>query len=245
MMNKTNYKTIAVVAVNNVSIAMSVVDGKAKHVKQFGQNNLVASLKVLKQVLNGVDNNDNLTNNPVLIIIGSKSPIKGFATGTFVEYLRTGANTSGKQFTEEEMNLIKEITTLYANKCFNFRITTDEFVSAKDKVTKGLINSAWNQVKKIAQEMQNQTKEIKETKEKQDKQTNDVIAKLNEQLLSAVSKGDFETATKITELIKNLTATTKELNETMEELEGTNEEYVPEDVTEEEPDSLAGVDDME
>ena len=245
MMNKTNYKTIAVVAVNNVSIAMSVVDGKAKHVKQFGQNNLVASLKVLKQVLNGVDNNDNLTNNPVLIIIGSKSPIKGFATGTFVEYLRTGANTSGKQFTEEEMNLIKEITTLYANKCFNFRITTDEFVSAKDKVTKGLINSAWNQVKKIAQEMQNQTKEIKETKEKQDKQTNDVIAKLNEQLLSAVSKGDFETATKITELIKNLTAATQELNDTLDELDGTNEEDIPEDVITDEPDSLAGVDDME
>ena len=51
MMNKTNYKTIAVVAVNNVAIAMSATNGQHKHMKKFGQNNLIASLKVLKSVL--------------------------------------------------------------------------------------------------------------------------------------------------------------------------------------------------
>lgn len=244
MMNKTNYKTIAVVAVNNVALAMSAENKQYKHMKKFGQNNLVASLKVLKSILEGLDDNTVLTNEPRLIVVGSKSPIKGFATGTFVEYLRTGANASGKAFTEEEMQLIKDITELYANKCFNFRITTDEFISYKDKDTKALINNAWTQVKKIAEEMQKKTKEVKEEKAKQDKQADDVIAKLNEQLISAVSKGDFETATKITELINNLKGASQQLNDTLDEMED-NDVEVPEDVKSEDPAELQGVDDME
>lgn len=246
MMNKTNYKTIAVVAVNNVALAMSAENKQYKHMKKFGQNNLIASLKVLKSILDGIDDNSNITNEPRLIVVGSKSPIKGFATGTFVEYIRTGKNASGKAFTEEEMSLINDCVELYANKCFNFRITTDEFISYKDKDTKALINNAWTQVKKVAEEMQKKAKEeVKEEKQKQDNQANDVIAKLNEQLISAVSKGDFETATKITELIKNLQTAGQEVNKAVEEMDNDNDVEIPDDVKSEDPDTLAGVDDME
>ena len=246
MMNKTNYKTIAVVAVNNVALAMSAENKQYKHMKKFGQNNLIASLKVLKSILDGIDDNSNITNEPRLIVVGSKSPIKGFATGTFVEYIRTGQNASGKAFTDEEMSLINDCVELYANKCFNFRITTDEFISYKDKDTKALINNAWTQVKKVAEEMQKKAKEeVKEEKQKQDNQANDVIAKLNEQLISAVSKGDFETATKITELIKNLQTAGQEVNKAVEEMDNDNDVEIPDDVKSEDPDTLAGVDDME
>ncbi len=247
MMNKTNYKTIAVVAVNNVALAMSAENKQYKHMKKFGQNNLIASLKVLKSILDGIDDNSNITNEPRLIVVGSKSPIKGFATGTFVEYIRTGKNASGKAFTDEEMSLINDCVELYANKCFNFRITTDEFISYKDKDTKALINNAWTQVKKVAEEMQKKAKEeVKEEKQKQDNQANDVIAKLNEQLISAVSKGDFETATKITELIKNLQTAGQEVNKAVEEMDNEdNDVEIPDDVKSEDPDTLAGVDDME
>lgn len=244
MMNKTNYKTIAITAVNNVALAMSLKDKQYNHMKKLGQNNLVASLKVLKAVLDSIDDNNNISAEPRLIVVGSKSPIKGFATGTFVEYIRTGANASGKAFTEEEMSLINDCVELYANKCFNFRITTDEFISYKDKETKALINNAWTKVKQLATELQNKTKEMKEEKAKQDKQADDVIAKLNEQLITAVGKGDFETATKITELIKNLQSVGQQLNETVEEMDD-NEVEVPEDVQSTEPETLAGVDDME
>ena len=242
MMNKTNYKTIAVVAVNNVAIAMSATNGQHKHMKKFGQNNLVASLKVLKSVLTGLDDNSTISNEPRLIVVGSKSPIKGFATGTFVEYIRTGANASGKAFSEEEMALIRECVELYANKCFNFRITTDEFISYKDKETKALINNAWVQVKKIAEEMQSQAKQVqavKEQKQQQDNVVNDTVAKLTAELTKAVLAGDMEKATQLSTIIANLKQATEELNEVMEEIE------VPVDVQEEEPATLAGVDDME
>lgn len=246
MMNKTNYKTIAVVAVNNVAIAMSASENNQyKHMKKLGQNNLVASLKVLKSVLSGIDNNDTLTNEPRLIIVGSKSPIKGFATGTYVEYLRTGANASGKAFTEEEMTLIRECTELFANKCFNVRITTDEFVSYKDKATKTLIDSAWKQVKAIAQQIMNQTKpavqQVKEQKATQDNQVAETIAKLNDQILKLTLEGKFDDAKKVAEIIANLQATSAELDKTVEEIE------VPTDVQQEENenDPLAGADQID
>ena len=250
MMNKTNYKTISVVAVNNVALAMSKNESNEyKHMKKLGANNIIASLKVLKSVLTSIDNNDCLANQPRLIILGSKSPIKGFAVGSYVEYLRTGANASGKKFNNEEMTLIKECAELYANKCFNVRITTDEFVSYKDKETKALIDGAWKQIKAIAQQMMTQAKQVqqlKETKEKKDDKTAETIAKLQDQVVKLTLEGKFDDAKKVSELIKNLQTTSEELNETMEHV-NENEIEIPNDVVETNTneDPLAGAEDME
>ena len=68
---------------------------------------------------------------------------------------------------------------------------------------------------------------------------NDTVAKLTAELTKAVLAGDMEKATQLSTIIANLKQTTEELNEVMEEIE------VPVDVQEEEPATLAGVDDME
>ena len=159
MMNTVNYKVVSVVSVNDMALAMTLSASKKSytHIKKVGASNIVNNLVLLRDLLGTIDNNDNITNEPMMIVLWHKSPIVGFAIGSFVDYIRTGRTNSGRVFTEEEMALIRECAELYANKCLNVRITTDEFISNKDRATKTLIDCAWKQVKIMAQQMKRTT----------------------------------------------------------------------------------------
>lgn len=224
-MSELNYKTISVVAVNNLAIAMNKEN---KYIKKFGDSNTVASLKALKSILStSVKDNSDLSDEPVRVILGAKSSIKGFAIGSYVEYLRTGANSSGKAFTQEEMDLIVEVSNLYASKCLNVRITTDEFISHKDKDTRILIDNSWKQLKALSQQLiaeQNKANQLKEEKAKQDNEVNNTIATLSKEVTKAVLSGDIELATKLSEMIANLNNSTKELDNVLEDTTNNEEE---------------------
>ena len=147
MMNNTNTmntKNYAVVANNGLSILMSQ-DGT--HIVYTAENNLLASLKALQGVLNKIPTNEEMIAPEVTkIVIGAKSSIKGFVTGSHLQYIRTGANAQGKAFSEEELKMIRTVSTMLANRSLNVWLTTDQFIS-KNGVEFKMYQNAWNKQK--------------------------------------------------------------------------------------------------
>ena len=147
--NTMNTKTYAIVANNGISVLMNQA-GQYKNYK--GETNLVASLKALQSILNQVPTNDTLADNITKVVIGQKSPIKGFTCGSHLTYIRTGKNMAGKEFTPEELQLIKTIATMLSNRSLNVWLVTDEFVG-KNSVDYKLFNNAWTAQKSLAKQM--------------------------------------------------------------------------------------------
>ena len=146
--NTMNTKTYAIVANNGISVLMNQA-GQYKNYK--GETNLVASLKALQSILNQVPTNDTLADNITKVIIGQKSPIKGFTCGSHLTYIRTGKNMSGKEFTQEELALIKACATMLSNRSLNVWLVTDEFVG-KQSADYKLFNNAWTAQKNLAKQ---------------------------------------------------------------------------------------------
>ena len=147
--NTMNTKTYAIVANNGISVLMNLA-GQYKHYK--GENNLLASLKALQSILNQVPTNEEVAPTITKVIIGQKSSIKGFVCGSHLTYIRTGKNMSGKEFTPEELVLIKACATMLSNRSLNVWLVTDEFVG-KNSADYKLFNNAWTAQKQLAKQM--------------------------------------------------------------------------------------------
>lgn len=142
MMNNTNTmntKNYAVVANNGLSILMNQ-EGQYK--VYTAENNLLASLKALQGILNQIPTNEEIAPEVTKVIIGSKSSIKGFVTGSHLQYIRTGANAQGKAFSEEELKMIRTVATMLSNRSLNVWLTTDQWIG-KNSAEYRLYNNAW------------------------------------------------------------------------------------------------------
>ena len=162
MMNNTNTmntKTYAIVANNGISVLMNQA-GQYKNYQ--ASNNLLSSLKALQSILNQVPTNEEIAPTITKVIIGQKSPIKGFTCGSHLTYIRTGKNMAGKEFTPEELQLIKTIATMLSNRSLNVWLVTDEFVG-KNSVDYKLFNNAWTAQKSLAKQM-NQPQQTQQPK---------------------------------------------------------------------------------
>lgn len=139
-----NYKPISIVAKKGYAIVMN---HKKEYASIHAKDNMTASLLALKAVLSKIPtNNDMLLEEPRLILLWSKSPIVGFATGTYIEYLRTNHTASGIPFSIEEMTLIRECALLLAERNLNVSICTDRFISNNNY--RELIDAAWTVINK-------------------------------------------------------------------------------------------------
>ena len=135
-------KPIAIVAKKGCAITMNY---KKQYASIHAKDNMTASLMALKAVLNKIPTNkDVLLEEPRLILLWSKSPIVGFATGTYIEYLRTNQTASGIPFTTEEMTLIRECALLLAERNLNVSIST--YVFASNNNYRNIIDAAWSAV---------------------------------------------------------------------------------------------------
>lgn len=226
-MKTTNYKNVVIVAMNNCA----VVCNSNKQFKKVmnATDNTVASLEAMKIFLQGVPTNtEELVEEPRLLILGEKSAIKGFATGTNLQYIRTGENASGKAFTEEQLALIKEVSFLLADRSLNVRVTTDKYVDYRDKEARELINGAWESLKAAIKEQNATTAKPQAPKAAP---AVDPVAAIGLQIAEAAAKGDMA---KVTALTAALTALQAAQTPVAEE---TNEEVVEEqqeEMTEEE-----------
>lgn len=141
-MNNYKWKPIVITAKKGCAIAMNY---KKEYASISAKTNILASLEALKAVLNKIPaDKDVLLEEPRLVILWAKSPIVGFATGSYIEYLRTNHTVSGIPFTNEEMTLIRDIALLLAQRSLNVSICTDKFISNNN--FRSIIDAAWKAV---------------------------------------------------------------------------------------------------
>lgn len=230
-MKTINYTITTITATNNIAVAMFA---DKKYIYKTARNNKIALLETLKAILNKALPSDQLMEKPVLIIT-TQSILKGFSTGGFIDYVRTGEDANGNKFANDEFQLICECAELYASRALNVRFIDEKMISYKDKDAQTIKQNAYNQVKLLAKEVAlKQTKA--EVKTQPAQETNSTIALLNSELQKAIREGNIQLASEYTKMIAQLTAPAPQ---------ETNEEEVPEDVQEEVVDETLDADDIE
>ena len=234
-MKTINYTITTITATNNISVAMFA---NKKYIYKTARNNKVALLETLKAILTKALPSDQLMEKPVLIIT-TQSILKGFTTGGFIDYIRTGEDQSGNAFAEDELALIQECAELYASRALNVRFIDEKMISYKDKDAQTIKQNAYDTVKLLAkqQAVKNTKAEIKQ--QQTAPETNSTIALLNSELQKAIREGNIQLATEYTKMIAQLSAPQAPV------VEETNEEEIPEDVQEENVDPTEGSDEIE
>ena len=231
-MKTINYNITAITATNNIAVASFA---NKKYAYKTASNNKLALLDMFRTILNKAKDNSELMEKPVLIIT-TQSILKGFTTGGYIEYLRTGADQSGKQFTNEEMALIRECAELLARKSFNVRLIDEKMISPKDQVATQIKRDAFETAKLLAKQVAvNNTKQ--QIKQQPAPETNSSLALLNSELQKAIREGNIALASQYTQMIAQLTNPAPQAP-----VQETNEYEVPEDIKEE-MDQAFGIED--
>ena len=236
-MKTINYTITTITATNNIAVAMFAGQ---KYIYKTARNNKIALLETLKAILNKALPSTQLMEKPVLIIT-TQSILKGFTTGGFLDYVRTGEDANGNKFADDEFQLICECAELYASRALNVRFIDEKMISYKDKDAQTIKQNAYNTVKQLAkqQAVKNTKAEIKQ--QQVAPETNSTIALLNAELQKAVREGNIQLATEYTKMIAQLSAPQPQAPVAEE----TNEEEIPEDVQDENVDPTEGADEIE
>ncbi len=217
IMKTINYTITTITATNNIAVAMFA---NKKYIYKTARNNKVALLETLKAILNKALPNDQLMEKPVLIIT-TQSILKGFTTGGFIDYIRTGEDASGNAFAEDELALIKECAELYASRALNVRFIDEKMISAKDKDAQTIKRNAFDTVKLLSKEQaMKQTKA--QTQAQPAPETNSTIVLLNSEMQKAIREGNIQLASEYAKMIAQLSAPQPAPQQT-------NEVEVPED----------------
>ena len=232
-MKTINYTITTITATNNIAVAMFAGQ---KYIYKTARNNKVALLETLKAILNKALPSTQLMEKPVLIIT-TQSILKGFTTGGFLDYVRTGEDSNGNKFADDEFQLICECAELYASRALNVRFIDEKMISYKDKEAQTIKQNAYNTVKQLStKQAVQQTKA--EVKQQPVSEVNETIKMINEQIKKALAEGNIDTASKLTNMITQLTNP-----QTAPVVEETNEYKVPEDIKEE-MDQALGLEDV-
>lgn len=235
-MKTINYTITTITATNNIAVAMFA---DKKYIYKTARNNKIALLETLKAILNKALPSTQLMEKPVLIIT-TQSILKGFTTGGFLDYVRTGEDANGNKFAEDEFQLICECAELYASRALNVRFIDEKMISFKDKEAQTIKQNAYNTVKQLSTKQAVQQTKAK-TQAQPVSEVNETIKMINEQIKKALAEGNIETASKLTNMITQLTNPQAQ----KPVVEETNEEEVPEDVQEEVVDETIDSDEIE
>ena len=233
-MKTINYTITTITATNNIAVAMFA---NKKYIYKTASNNKIALLETFKAILNKALPNDQLMEKPVLIIT-TQSILKGFTTGGYIDYIRTGEDAHGNKFTDEEFALVKECAELLATRTLNVRLIDEKMISPKDQAAQTIKRNAFDTVKLLAKNaaVQNTKAEIKQQPAPE---TNSTIALLNAELQKAIREGNIQLASEYTKMIAQLA------NPTAPVVTETNEVEVPEDVQEETVEETLNSDDID
>ena len=218
-MKTLNYNITAITAMNGVAVAMFA---NKKYAYKTASNNKLALLDMFRTILNKAKDNDELMEKPVLIIT-TQSILKGFTTGGYIEYLRTGADANGNAFTEEEFALINECAVLLARKSFNVRLIDEKMISPKDQVATQIKRNAFDTAKLLSKQSAMQATK-QQVAQQPATETQKTIALINSQIQQALKEGNVVLATELSKMLGNIT--------NPQPVQETNEVEVPEDVQE-------------
>ena len=157
-------------------------------------SSFIAALQALDFILDKVSNNDTIDEKVSNIHVPDM--LKGFAMGTFREYLRTNKTSSGRAFTEEEKQLVSSVAMKMMNKGLNCVVNESKFFPKELKAMKDLAI-------KVAKEYKSQAP-VAQPQAPAQPAVNPLIDKLQTLMAKALEDGDFEAYDKLEERYNKL-----------------------------------------
>ena len=189
LMAKTtmNYNNVIITVGGNTAIVMTEASYKKGQFKQItASSSFVAALKGFDFILDKIS--DNTTIEKAITRIYLPDLLKGFAMGTFVEYIRTNQTSSGRAFTAEEKELVLSIANKMMNKGFNMVTNESRFFPKELKPMKDMAISKAKEVKQNAPAPQAQPQA-----------KSPVLVALEEQMAKAIAEANFDLYDKLEE----------------------------------------------
>ena len=184
-----NYNNVIITVGGNNAIVMTEASYKKGQFKQItASSSFVAALKGFDFILDKIS--DNTTIEKAITRIYLPDLLKGFAMGTFVEYIRTNQTSSGRAFTAEEKELVLSIANKMMNKGFNMVTNESRFFPKELKPMKDMAISKAKELKESAPAPQAQA---------QPQAKSPVLVALEEQMTKAIAEANFELFDKLEE----------------------------------------------
>lgn len=186
-----NYNNVIITVGGNNAIVMTEASYKKGQYKQItASSSFVAALKGFDFILDKIS--DNTTIEKAITRIYLPDLLKGFAMGTFIEYIRTNQTSSGRAFTAEEKELVLSIANKMMNKGFNVVTNESRFFPKELKPMKDMALSKAKELKQNAPTTQAQAPAQPQAK-------SPVLVALEEQMAKAIAEANFELFDKLEE----------------------------------------------
>lgn len=132
---KTN-NVIITLGANNAILMTESSYAKQGYKAFSASTSFIAGLQALDFILDKVSDNNTLDEKVSTIHVPDM--LKGFAGHSFREYIRTNKTSSGRQFTEEEKQLVLSVATKMMNKGLNCELKESKFFPKELKAMKDL-----------------------------------------------------------------------------------------------------------
>lgn len=188
-------KNVMIILAGTSAVVISEKQYKEGKCKVFSASTTTASaLQGLNFVMSLASNNDTIDKDIVRIFVPDM--IKGFAMGSYVDYIRTGKTSGNRKFTEEEFALVKECALNICNRGLNLKVTETKFMPKELKEFK---DGAFKIAKQMKEELANKPQQVISAP------VDPRIAKLQELMVKALDDGDFDKYDALEERLNKIT----------------------------------------
>ena len=188
---KTN-NVIITLGANNAILMTESSFAKSGYKAFSASTSFISALQALDFILDKISDNDTLDEKVVVIHV--PDILKGFAMGSFREYLRTNKTSGNRTFSKEERELVLSVATKMMNKGFNCKVNESKYFPKELKAMKDLAI-------KVAKEYKSQAPQ-QTAPQAQPQQ--DPITLIGLQIAEAASAGDMDKVMALTTALNAL-----------------------------------------
>lgn len=182
-------KDIFITGKENIAVKMNK-EGQAVVVE--GNGTVEALLLAVKSCLEKVAVNSDNSGEPTVIFLPGY--IRGLASGSVMQYVRTGKTGGGKDIEASDLELYKEIMMMYGERNLNVMFRDAQYIgkSEEEQVLRKLNDKAWEAVKSEAKKRALNGTSAKPAEPQVNPKIVAKIAELEEQLMDAILEDDEE-----------------------------------------------------
>ena len=215
---KTN-NVIITLGANNAILMTESSFAKSGYKAFSASTSFISALQALDFILDKISDNDTLDEKVVVIHV--PDILKGFAMGSFREYLRTNKTSGNRAFSKEERELVLSVATKMMNKGFNCKVNESKYFPKELKAMKDLAIKVAKEYKSQAPVAQPQAQAPAQ----------DPITLIGLQIAEAASAGDMDKVMALTTALNALkSAQSTEPQAPVEEEEPAEELNVDEEI---------------
>lgn len=186
---KTN-NVIITLGANNAILMTESSFAKSGYKAFSASTSFISALQALDFILDKISDNDTLDEKVVVIHVPDM--LKGFAMGSFREYLRTNKTSGNRAFSKEERELVLSVATKMMNKGFNCKVNESKYFPKELKAMKDLAIKVAKEYKSQAPVAQSQVP------------AQDPITLIGLQIAEAASAGDMDKVMALTTALNAL-----------------------------------------